>query len=571
MNTSYNQLSGNFRISCVTLIICVSMFSTGCFQHYYSINSSRHIDSPALQKLIEEQKYFIVHDYYHKTEFAIKNLKVSNGKMEADSEPLLSEHEAYLNPAKPNHNRYPVKYQDVVLNEVHLYSQTPINDSAHLSVPLKDFDRVDVYQLDKKSTNHSTVSSIVGMTLTTAAVVGIIVAAADASKSDPTPAPQTYSCSPQVYMTSSNQAELQGTLYSGAVYASLERSDYLPLSISETGEGKIHVLVKGKNEEEIMLNRVQLVQVRHSENDHVLIDRKGKAFVYNNPVAPSRAIADIQSDMRKEILARDNNYYSFNNHPEAAKSSDLIMDFEKPLNCSSGRLVINAKNSSWSYYLFSQFKGLYGDYYPTLIQKKDKADPEKVLQCELDQFLPILVSVNTKSGWKFIDYFPTSGNTKSRSMIMDLDLKDFMDSNHLQVRLQTTFMFWDLDYAGMDYSTNDSFQTSYIAADRIFIKKPDSDCIELAADNHSSVKINEREQLNLEFPVQTQTEKGMICSYFLSGTGYYHDNTPMQGKPRFAELLRFTGKGAFDKYSREKYDAWVAVQDKGKKEMITVK
>src|SRR6185369_2146229 len=112
---------------------------------------------------------------------------------------------------------------------------------------------------------------------------------------------------------------------------------------------------------------------------------------------------------------------------------------------------------------------------------------------------------------------------------------------------------------------------SYIAADRIFIKKPDSDCIELAADNHSSVKINEREQLNLEFPVQTQTEKGMICSYFLSGTGYYHDNTPMQGKPRFAELLRFTGKGAFDKYSREKYDAWVAVQDKGKKEMITVK
>ena len=134
-----------------------------------------------LLKLINAQKYFIVHDYYHKSEFALSNVRVKNDMLEADPKPLLSEHEAYLNPAKPNHNRYPVNFQDVVLNEVHLYSQTPLNDSSHLSIPLKDFDRVDVYELDKKSTNKSTVGSIVGVTLTTAAVVGIIIAAADAS------------------------------------------------------------------------------------------------------------------------------------------------------------------------------------------------------------------------------------------------------------------------------------------------------------------------------------------------------------------------------------------------------
>jgi len=428
-----------------------------------------------------------------------------------------------------------------------------------------------VYQPDKKSTSKSTAGSIVGITLSTAAVIGIIAAIADANNTPTQTTPQNVSCSPQVYLTDSQKSELQGTLYSGALYASLERSDYLPLSFSQSGESKINISVKGKNEEEIMINRVQLVQISHKENEQVLIDRKGKAFVFNTPVAPSRAVADIQSDMRKEILAADNNYYSFNNHPKAANSSDLLLDFEKPLNCSTGRLIINAKNSSWSYYLFNQFKSLYGDYYPTLIQKKDKANPEKVLQCELDQFLPILVSVKTKSGWQFVDYFPTSGNTKSRYMIMDLDLNELKDSSHLQVRLQTTFMFWDLDYAGMDFSTGDSFQTSYIAADRIYIKKPNADTIEVTGGSHASVKIGEREQLNLEFPVQAHTEKGMINSYFLSGTGYYHDNTPIDGKPRFAELLRFTGKGAFDAYSREKYDSWVAIQEKGKKEMITVK
>jgi hypothetical protein len=572
MSTSFTGPARNLRLLSGFLIICASLFSGGCFQHYYLINSSSHIDSATLLNLVHAQKYFIVHDYAQKTAFALRNVQVKNDMLEADPELLLSEHEAYLHPARPDHNRYPVTYQDVVLQEVHLYAQTPVKDSGHLSIPLKDFDRIDVYQPDKKSTNKSTAGSIVGITLSTAAVVGIIAAISDAnSKSTPAPTTQNVSCSPQVYLTDSQKTELQGTLYSGAVYASLERSDYLPLNISHPGEDKIDISVKGKNEEEIMVNRVQLVQVCHKENEQVLIDRKGKVFLYNNPVAPSRAIADIQTDMRKEILATDNNYYSFNNHPKAANSSDLLLDFEKPLNCSTGRLIINAKNSSWSYYLFNQFKSLYGDYYPTMIQKKDKADPEKVLQCELNQFLPILVSVKTKSGWKFVDYFPTSGNTKSRYMIMDLDLKEFTDSNHLQVRLQTTFMFWDLDYAGMDFSTNDSFRTSYIAADRIYIKKPNADTIDLSQGNRSTVKIGEREQLNLEFPVQTQTEKEMINSYFLSGTGYYHDNTPIDGKPRFAELIRFSGKGAFDTYSREKYDSWVALQEKRKKEMITVK
>ncbi|HET7002580.1 MAG TPA: hypothetical protein VFI33_14755, partial [Puia sp.] len=67
MITSYNRLSENFRISCLSLILFASVFSSGCFQHYYAIHSSRHIDSVALLNLVHEQKYFIVHDYNHKT------------------------------------------------------------------------------------------------------------------------------------------------------------------------------------------------------------------------------------------------------------------------------------------------------------------------------------------------------------------------------------------------------------------------------------------------------------------------------------------------------------------------
>src|SRR3982750_4553702 len=145
------------------LLFGIPTVFSGCFQRFYSVNSSRHIDSAALVELVHEQKYFIVHDYYHKTEFAIHNVQVKNDMLEADPGPLLSEHEAFLHPARPDKNPFPVKYQDVVLDEVHLYSQTPISDSDHLNVALKNFDRIDVYQLDKKNTSRSTAGSIVGI------------------------------------------------------------------------------------------------------------------------------------------------------------------------------------------------------------------------------------------------------------------------------------------------------------------------------------------------------------------------------------------------------------------------
>ncbi len=554
MNAPHARLSGKLRIFCVILIICVSVFSSGCFQHYYSINSSRHIDSATLLKLVDAQKYFIVHDYYHKTEFALSNVKVKNDMLEADPKPLLSEHEAYLNPAKPNHNRYPVNFQDVVLNEVHLYSQTPLNDSNHLSIPLKDFDRVDVYELDKKSTNHSTAGSIVGITLTTAAAVGIIVAAADAnSKSTPPPTTQNYSCSPQVYLTDSNRTELQGTLYSGALYASLERTDWLPLHMSQSAGDNLQITVQGKKEEDIFVHSVQLIQVTHHLNEQALIDRKGQILIYKDPVAPEKTDIGHHSDVHQEIMARDGKYYSFTNHPKGENSSDIVFDFRKPKGISTGKLIINAKNSGWSYYLFSQFKSLYGDSYPGLLLRKDKADPKKVLQCELDQFLPLLVSVKDKGKWKFIDYFPTSGNTRARDLIMNLDLSEFSNSDHVQIRLQTTFMFWDLDYAGMDFSQENSFQASVIPASKEYKEQSGSGVAGQSCEDQSSVEIKDGEKLKLEFEIKGDRCDELKNSFFLVGKGYYHDNTAFEGKPRYAELLRFVGKGAFDKYSREKF------------------
>ncbi len=48
-------------------------------------------------------------------------------------------------------------------------------------------------------------------------------------------------------------------------------------------------------------------------------------------------------------------------------------------------------------------------------------------------------------------------------------------------------------------------------------------------------------------------EANNVSSYFLASGGYYHNLEPITGKTNYMELLKFKKKGAFDKFSREKY------------------
>lgn len=552
---STNSLIRQFRNLMGLSFFIISIICSGCFRHFYSTNTVNQIDSASLVKLIDAQKYFILHDLSHNRLYALNNVKLSNESLVAEKAFLAPEHELYEHPAKSDRNAFPAKNQDIVLYEVHLYSQNAGNDSLHVNIPLRDFGRIDVYELDKKSTNKSKVGSIVGVSLTTVGVIAVIIGSTEANNAVNSTNNLKESCSPQVFITNQDHAELQGTLYSGAIAASLKRSDYLPLAIAENSGDKIRMTIMGKDEEDIMLNSVQLMQVTHGENNHVLIDRKGSVLVYSNPVRPVQASIGKGQDMRSEVMARDGKYYSFTNYTGEGHSSDILLNFSKPRQSSSGKLIINAKNSAWSYYLFNQFKSLYGNYYPDLIRKKDKADPAQVLQCELDQFLPMLVSVKYKGEWKFIDYFPTAGISNSRDLIMNMDLEEFKDSNNIQLRLQTTYMFWDLDYVSMDFSTNNNCRTEFIPASMVSLVNRNNESIDPELPGqHSNIFVKGPLRLDLEFNIHPSSESGMMNSYFLAGNGYYHDNSRFEGEARLAELSRFSGKGAFDKYSREKFE-----------------
>ena len=60
------------------------------------------------------------------------------------------------------------------------------------------------------------------------------------------------------------------------------------------------------------------------------------------------------------------------------------------------------------------------------------------------------------------------------------------------------------------------------------------------------------EEMNLEY--RPSLSKDGVNSYFFVSTGYYHNIKRYEGKPQIATLMKFKNKGAFDKFSRQKFE-----------------
>ena len=559
--TRFNLLKffGLFHVAvCIGGLLAIQ----GCFPQYYQTNTVYQVNGDSLRSLTKENKYFVFHANNY--EYALKDIKVNDSSIEGNLDSIMAEHGEYLHPRATIKNPFPSENAEFVLDEVHLYADPSITYSSPVNIPFKDLRRMDVYGLDVKNTNKARTRGTVGAALIIVGTIGITIAAIEVHNeledfnNSANAAAKSISCSPQVFVEGEKKAIRSGTLCSGAIYASLEREDWLPVMLNPNSDGLAQVMIKGAKNEELQFDNLRLIQLTHRQDGKVLIDRHGKMLTISNTVMPSSASIGNGIDQLKKVSFPDKNYYSFNNHPANGLSGDLIMDFKKPVGAGSGKLLISAKNSAWAYYVFNQYKRLYGEYYNDLIRKKDSADPAKVMQCELDQYLPILVSIRKGTEWKYLDFFPTSGTTEPRDLVMNLDLSGLEQNDHVQVRLQTAYLFWDLDYAAMDFSPERK-SAAKIIEPLMTVIRDESGTFREAACQNGHISFSDREELIMEYRINPTIENGMRTSYFLAGKGYYHDQTHYPGKPNLAEIARFSGKGAFDRYSRKKMEELQAV------------
>ena len=531
-----------------TFLILFTLSS--CYLNFYRTNTKPSIDAGTVSKLSSESKYFIIH--FKNSTNGLENVYVKSDSLYGTLVPLPTAHAKYLYPGV-NNPKNRLKYVDKpnALIEVHLYSnaEKKIDDSL-FSALVSSFNRADVYELNKSATSTNHILSTVGMVATVAAVVGII-AAASFSPRDHTTVDTGQGCNcPQVYIENNGDYSFASGLYSGAVYSTLERMDYLPLKTVAADTKNISFKIANAKNEEQYINQVQLLQVNHPAETNVLANRQGNILSFQKTVAPLTASADT-ADVKTILAQTDDLYYSFSNRANDHGFSDVVLTFNKPVNTDEAKLVIHARNTMWGGLLHKDFIGLFGDSYEKWRAKKEQADPAELAKWQTDQAMSLMVYLKTAEGWKFVDYFPMIGNTASRDMIMKINTKD-ITADKIELKLETVYRFWDLDFAGIDYSADQNFETTVINPSKA-VKTDGTDQKEILQTSDKLYShLTGEESIAFSYAIPGATQNN-LSSYFLVSGGYYHNLEPVTGKTNYKELYKFRSKGAFDKYSREKY------------------
>lgn len=519
--------------------VMITMVFNSCYLNFYRTNTTTGIDRVAFKNIQAAHKYFVVH--IGNGVQGLEEVSLRNDTVRGVLVPLSLDHSKHLNPKIEGNNRVKKRDKMTTLMEVHLYAdRLAETGSKEFVAPVSKINRMDVYELNQGATkaNHilSTVGLVAGGVTVSLYVAAIIVLATECN------------C-PQVYMNNNGEYQFASGLYSGAIYSTLERTDYLPLKSSLPTLSEIQFKISNAKNEEQFINHVQLLQVNHSPDCRVLTDRHGNILSFPKTLLPVQALADKNHDLSNLLQETDGKYFSFNNERGEHGFSSLVLKFKKPGQSNKVKLVINARNSKWAGYVHEEFVSMFGESYSKWRDRQEQAEPQILNKWQTDQALPLMVYVKTKKGWKFIDYFPLIGNTASRDLIMELDVPD-VSNEEGTIKLETAYRFWDIDFAAIDCSENKDV-TSVMINPTQAIKTDGTD---------QSAKLNKSDSVyshlvneeSIIFKFELPASK-MNSSYFLVSGGYYHNLRLYTGKANTLELYKFRKKGAFDKFSRAKY------------------
>lgn len=517
-------------------IILVGLVLTGCFQYYFRTATRNQLDLATLQRLRNSGRYFIIHT--GDSIVALQNMELQDNVLEGDLAPVEPSHLGYMHPRVDKTNRVRRKDKSAKLIEVHLYaSSITARDQKHIAVPLSSFDRIDVYEYDKGATTANHVFSWVGVAIVSGFAIAMIAF--------------LIACNcPQVYACNDGQCAFKSGVYSGAIYAGLERADYLPLEPPIAGQKKYQFRISNVADEVQFINHLSLLQVDHPAGTHVLADRTGRLLTYVKPVQPITAADNNNVKVTGALLETDDHVFSFDSRNADNGRSYVDLTFEKPAGAQTGKLIVHAGNSPWSGYVFHQFISLFGNRFEAWRDKQEQGTRSKPEQWQLDQNLPLKVYVETQEGWKYVNYFAATGNTASRDMVMSLDLSA-VASTKVRVRIETVYRFWDLDQVAMDFSPERPVATRYLSPVSVVRNDGEDEGNLVATTDSLYCHLANGQFINVAFNLSETAD--FQRSYFLVSSGYYHTASRSRQPADQTALLKFQQPGVFDQFSRTQF------------------
>jgi len=473
----------------------------------------------------------------------MKNMVLSADRKMLDCtlESLPSEHKLYFPNGSKSKMQYNPRYISV-LTEVHVYiAQDKPPSVGSYTLALDRIQKIEVIEKDKKRTTNSYVIGAVGYTLGAFAIAAIIYVA-------------TKSSCPFVSANTGNEFVFQGEIYGGAIYPQMARDDYMPLRMQRTLTGTLQLKISNELQERQYTDFADLLVVTHDKNAKVLADEKGNLYQVNNCESPVKAFTGNQPDALAPLLkAGDDRLLHFDDTLTSnANNNYLILQFNRPENSKACKLILSIKNTYWLDYLYGELAKGFGSYFTAYTKKQRKTPVAQLVKWTKDQKLPLQVEIKTKEGWQKITDITTIGPLATREIVVPVDLSNITSSS-MEIRLSSGFMFWEIDYTGIDYSSTESFEVERILP---------SVATDEAGKNILS-QLSKKDGIYLEQPVpgnmatleyKCKPETANTSrSYILHTKGYYEHVRHFKGKPDIAFLKQFKQPNAFPAYSLQLY------------------
>jgi len=521
--------------------------ATGCHTYYKAIGvtppsrqqAAHHVDSLNLQN-----RYFVLRngsDAYY-----MKNMTLSDDQksLECVLDTLPPEHKLHLvngRKGKQQYRRY--SPEDLfVLSEVHIYIVK--DNKAHAGrymLPLEQVQKIEVIQKDRKRTTNSYVIGAIGYTLGAAIVVAVIIAALKSS------------C-PFVSGYDGNQFVLQGEIYGGAIYPQLARHDYMPLKLAPLANGRLQLKISNELHERQYTDMASLLVITHDRNSKILADEKGNLYSVADAQSPVAAWLNNKRDVTASLAKNnDNTLLYMDDTSFAGGQNEAVLRFNKPSTAGKSRLILSLKNSYWLDYLYGELAKGFGKYYPTYIKQQRNRPAADLLKWVKEQQIPLEVSVNTSSGWKKVADITTIGPVATREIVVPVDITDATEK-FLEIKLSSGFMFWEIDYAGIDYSPGNLFDVKELSPseaiderninvlsflqkeDRLYLEQPEIGNIATITYNYT--------------PANDQSK---MQSFILHTKGYYEHIRNFKGGADKTFLKQFKKPGAFTAFSVQRF------------------
>lgn len=556
MKASCNQ---NFRpllffIKNKKITSFLSLFLTLAFLNliiscsYYNVRSvttSSETMSSQIDEFNKTQKYAVMHsgpNTWHLNNLVLNedNKTISGMVQRVDPNHI---------PQKPRElkrvHRYSRFAKETPLNEVHFYISTNnIPDfGSQITIPFSEINSISV---NDKNSGRSIANVFLGTIGVIAGIFIIILA--------------TKSSCPFIYVKNGEEYVFTGELYPGIITANQQRDDYLLLPNLTKGNNEYSIKITNELKEIQYTDFVQLLEINHPNNVKVLLDKNGDLHTFSNIISPNNVLADNLIIDNNPTLIKDNNSYLFNSVIINSSSiRNIELEFNKPQYTKNAKLFLTVKNSMWLDYVFGKFNQQFGTYYSQFQKDQQTVSIEKSTKWINEQNIPLSIYLKTASGWELVDRINTVGPMASRDIAVPIDLSNIV-GEEVVIKLETGFMFWEVDYAGIDFTENLALDIKYINPYEALDGNNNVTNLLLTSDQNYFVQPNIGDEVVVNFKIN-ESSLDLNRTFFLKNRGYYNYVRNYEGNADFQKLKLFKKPGAFTDFSKYEYEALMDYED----------